>query len=101
MMYSMYCLLVLWAAGETGSLKLDNPKNNFERNATDKFAIRAEDVGALQRMKIWSDDKGPGSAWHLDVVTVVSRWGPGLVLMPCSLCVCVLHLDTSAYELDL
>lgn len=48
-------------------------RNNFEQGAVDKFIIRSEDVGPLLRMKIWSDDKGMGSAWHLEYVTVVSR----------------------------
>ena len=39
-------------AGETGTLKLDNPKNNYERNATDVFNITSEDVGPLRRLKV-------------------------------------------------
>lgn len=41
-----------FSPGETGALKLDNPKNNFERGQKDVFAIRAEDVGKLQKMKV-------------------------------------------------
>ncbi|GFH09790.1 uncharacterized protein HaLaN_04999, partial [Haematococcus lacustris] len=64
--------------GETGRLKLDNPKNNFERGDTDVFNITAEDVGPLRSMKVSSDDKGLGSAWHLDIVTVVSSAKPSV-----------------------
>jgi hypothetical protein len=39
----------------------------------DVFNIEQEDVGKLTRMKVRSDGKGMGAAWHLDIITVVSR----------------------------
>lgn len=39
-------------AGETPPLKLDNPKNNFERGDVDLFVVKAHEVGEPQKLKV-------------------------------------------------
>lgn len=68
-------MVVVLPPGEAGPLLLDNPKNNFERNTTDVFKINAEDVGELTRCRVWSDNKGMGASWHLDIITIINGWG--------------------------
>ncbi|XP_060575611.1 lipoxygenase homology domain-containing protein 1-like isoform X2 [Ruditapes philippinarum] len=60
-------------AGEKGitkKLKLDDAKNNFERNMVDNFDLRAINVGAMKHIVIGHDNFGPGAGWFLDNVTV-------------------------------
>lgn len=56
--------------GDSGVLRLDNPKNNFETGDTDVFHVKAPDCGKLQRLRLWHDNKGLGAAWHCEIITV-------------------------------
>ncbi|KAK3589063.1 hypothetical protein CHS0354_008713 [Potamilus streckersoni] len=58
------------SAGLTDKLKLDNSKNNFERDMTDEFVLHAENVGPLTKIVIGHDNFGPGAGWFLDHVEV-------------------------------
>jgi hypothetical protein len=57
--------------GDTGSVKLSNSKNNFERNAADVFTLRnLRNVGAISHLTIGHDNSLMGAAWHLREVRV-------------------------------
>lgn len=56
--------------GITPKLKLDDAKNNFERNMVDNFEVRSVNVGPLKHIVIGHDNFGPGAGWFLDKVTV-------------------------------
>ncbi|XP_053387864.1 uncharacterized protein LOC123563449 isoform X2 [Mercenaria mercenaria] len=56
--------------GITKKLKLDDAKNNFERNMTDNFEVRAVNVGTIDHIVIGHDNFGPGAGWYLESVTV-------------------------------
>ncbi|KAL3873928.1 hypothetical protein ACJMK2_037005 [Sinanodonta woodiana] len=58
------------SAGVTDKLKLDNSKNNFERDMIDEFVLDAENVGPLNKVVIGHDSFGPGAGWFLDYVKV-------------------------------
>lgn len=83
----------------SGSHKLDNSANNFERNMvssrsddsllrshyfptvmtdyammllqTDTFYLTCKNLGTLENIQIASDGRGLGAAWHLDHVEVL------------------------------
>jgi hypothetical protein len=57
--------------GDTGSVKLSNSKNNFERNMADVFTLRnLRNVGAISHLTIGHDNSLMGAAWHLREVRV-------------------------------
>lgn len=81
--------------GDSGTVKLDNNKNNFEPRSEDNFTIECLDLGilyqytfwvlflglnnphlllagSLTKIKIWHDGSGPSSSWFLSHVTVTS-----------------------------
>ncbi len=60
-------------SGETQALRLEGRGNLFERGKTDVFPVSAKDVGELQKLKIWHDNKGMGSAWALEMVVVYTK----------------------------
>jgi hypothetical protein len=67
--------------GETQPLKLEAKsmmKNLFERGQTDTFSVSAKDVGELQKLKIWHDNKGmlQSASWALEMVIVYPKANP-------------------------
>ncbi|MEW5311146.1 MAG: hypothetical protein WDW38_002885 [Sanguina aurantia] len=70
-------------AGDSGVLRLDNPKNNFETGDTDVFHVKAPDCGKLQRLRLWHDNKGLGAAWHCEIITVVDTVNGGKTFFYC------------------
>jgi hypothetical protein len=40
----------------------------LERGQVDVFTVEAEDVGALQKIRIGHDGKGIGASWYLESV---------------------------------
>ena len=54
----------------TGEKKLENSKNNFERNKEDVFTVKDMDVGEITSLFIGHDGSGIGSDWHLSYVEV-------------------------------
>jgi hypothetical protein len=54
----------------TGEKRLENSKNNFERNKEDVFTVKDMDVGELTKLFIGHDGSGMGSDWHLGYVEV-------------------------------
>ncbi|KAL4240484.1 hypothetical protein ACF0H5_001276 [Mactra antiquata] len=56
--------------GITPKLKLDDARNNFERNMVDNFDIRSVNVGNMDHIVIGHDNFGPGAGWYLEKVTI-------------------------------
>ncbi|XP_078332217.1 lipoxygenase homology domain-containing protein 1-like isoform X5 [Crassostrea virginica] len=56
--------------GESGEQKLDNSKNNFERNSKDEFLVKCPCLGRVNRIRIGHDNTGFGPGWYLDKVIV-------------------------------
>ena len=72
--------------GDTGERRLDNSKNNFERNRflritaamltfidlvsyrVDQFVVESPSLGQIERVRISHDNKGFGPGWYLDKV---------------------------------
>lgn len=40
--------------------------NKFERNQTDLFTLKMPDIGEIQKIKVWHNNKGLGADWYLD-----------------------------------
>jgi hypothetical protein len=49
---------------------LENSHNNFERGQTDTFALRAPDVGVLEKVKVVFKPRGLFPDWHLARVEI-------------------------------
>ena len=61
------------ANGSSGELKLAASKtyeDPFERAHVDEFSFSLPDIGTLSRCRVWHDDKGFKSGWHLESITV-------------------------------
>eukprot|EP00048_Salpingoeca_helianthica_P011487 m.165366 g.165366 ORF g.165366 m.165366 type:complete len:558 (+) comp15231_c6_seq5:1553-3226(+) len=74
--------------GDTGDVALaesSTNKNKFERNQTDVFTIECLDLGRLQRLAVWHDNKGLGAAWHLDEIVVHNGSTGHRTVFPCKL----------------
>ncbi|CAF4045720.1 unnamed protein product [Rotaria sordida] len=64
-------IIIYGKSGRTTIHHLDNRlKNDFERNTTSEFTIMDIDVGKIDRIKIWHDNTGVGSAWLLDSIII-------------------------------
>eukprot|EP00798_Chlamydomonas_sp_ICE-L_P018434 gene18434-24910_t len=55
------------------SLKLDNSKNNFERDMMDEFICETIDLGKLTKIQLSHDDSGLGPGWHVDHVEILHQ----------------------------
>lgn len=58
--------------GKTDEMPLANKTDNFEKGMTDTFKLELEKIGELTKMRIWHDNHGLGSAWHLGFVEMES-----------------------------
>lgn len=67
--------IVLYGAGgrNSGPLRLENSKNNFERGAEDIFFSEPRDLGPISEVEIGHDNSGPSPGWHLEQVVVVEE----------------------------
>ncbi|KAG1672531.1 hypothetical protein FOA52_002840, partial [Chlamydomonas sp. UWO 241] len=68
---------------DTGSHKLDDSKNNFERNMKDVFMLKTKDCGELTRVVVTSDGAGFGGAWHLEEISVLDTVRGVETVFPC------------------
>ena len=58
--------------GKTDEMPLANKTDNFEKGMTDTFKLELGKIGELTKMRIWHDNAGLGSAWHLGYVEMES-----------------------------
>uniref|UniRef100_A0A8C5BBE6 Lipoxygenase homology domains 1b n=1 Tax=Gadus morhua TaxID=8049 RepID=A0A8C5BBE6_GADMO len=66
-------LIVFGEYGDTGllALKESGARNKFERKMKDVFRFADMlSLGELSKIRVWHDNKGPGSGWHLEYVDV-------------------------------
>lgn len=71
--------------GETSETML-NPlieRNAFEKGNTDIVTLIEPDIGNLNRIKIWHDNKYPRSGWFLNKVIVINKKTGQPVEFPC------------------
>lgn len=47
-------------------------KENFERGKMDQFTIESEEIGQPFKMRVWHDNKGSASGWHLDRIELTN-----------------------------
>uniref|UniRef100_K1R2V2 Lipoxygenase-like protein domain-containing protein 1 n=1 Tax=Magallana gigas TaxID=29159 RepID=K1R2V2_MAGGI len=67
--------------GESGEQKLDNSKNNFERNCKDEFLVKCPCLGRINRIRIGHDNTGFGPGWYLDKVSTSVVCVPSIMCM--------------------
>ena len=54
--------------GSSGPHKLESAGDNFSRGKVDVFTVRGQDVGKLDSVSVWHNNKGNGPDWHLEEV---------------------------------
>ena len=59
---------------QTGKIPLNNSdnKNPFEKNQVDKFTIKSDYIGPLNKLRIEHDNTGRAAGWFLDKVSTLS-----------------------------
>ncbi len=56
----------------SAEIELDNPnKNDFERGNTDRFRVRTEDFGWIDRIRVFHDNKEDYAGWFLNYIKVI------------------------------
>ena len=55
---------------DTGKIKLDSNKNDFERGQEDIFYHEYVDLGEITEVEIEHDNSGPAPGWHCQEVIV-------------------------------
>ncbi|EDQ93112.1 uncharacterized protein MONBRDRAFT_31037 [Monosiga brevicollis MX1] len=68
--------------GKTDVVPLKNKSDTFERGQTDELRVQLINVGSLRKLRVWHDNKGMASGWHLDRI-VLSRDGEEYIF-PCA-----------------
>ncbi|KAF6256823.1 hypothetical protein COO60DRAFT_1640423 [Scenedesmus sp. NREL 46B-D3] len=58
---------------DSGPLRLENSKNNFERGAQDVFHVDLPELGELVAAEVGHDNSGAAPGWHLEQVVVVAE----------------------------
>uniref|UniRef100_A0A7M5VBW7 Uncharacterized protein n=1 Tax=Clytia hemisphaerica TaxID=252671 RepID=A0A7M5VBW7_9CNID len=61
--------------GQTDEIHLAGNDEKFKEGETDKFQVRAGNIGSLLKINLRNDDSGESSDWHLDKVHVVDSLG--------------------------
>ncbi|KAM5222354.1 lipoxygenase homology domain-containing protein 1 isoform 3-T3 [Ctenodactylus gundi] len=56
--------------GDTGERRLENEKDNFEREAEDKFMLDAPDLGQLIKINVGHNNKGSSAGWFLSKIVI-------------------------------
>ena len=54
----------------TDELTLESKLNQFEKGDTDSFYFETEDIGEIEKIKVWQNGKGFGADWFLENVTI-------------------------------
>lgn len=54
--------------GKSEELILDNKGDNFEKGQVDHFKVNIEEIGTPYKLRVYHDDTGRASGWHLDKV---------------------------------
>ena len=56
--------------GKTDEIELRSKDNDFETGKCDNFKIETSDVGQLFKLRVWHNNKGRASGWHLDRIEI-------------------------------
>lgn len=54
--------------GKSDDIPLKNKTDNFEAGMMDAFKFEMTDIGKPYKIRVWHDDKGLASGWHLNKV---------------------------------
>ena len=54
--------------GQSGDIILESKREMFEKGRCDMFNVDMPDVGRPYKLRVFHDDKGRSSGWHLDKV---------------------------------
>lgn len=70
--------------GQGVRTKLDDKKNNFERNMVDHFVVEPrQPLGKLTKVRIEHDNKGIAAGWCLDQIVITHRKTGNKYFFPC------------------
>jgi hypothetical protein len=64
-------------------IKLENSKNNFERNAEDVFFFEFPDLGSIPEIEIGHDNSGLMAGWHCAKVVIEDQTAKTRYVYPC------------------
>lgn len=73
--------------GDSGERKLDKSETHmdkFERNNEDIFSFNCVNLGPLSKVKVWHDNSGLKSAWHLDRIEIEDKLAEEKHVFPCN-----------------
>jgi lipoxygenase homology domain-containing protein 1 len=59
-------LMLYGDKGKTDEIELRSKDNDFETGKCDNFKIETSDIGQPFKLRVWHDNKGRASGWHLD-----------------------------------
>ena len=74
---------VLGDSGDQPLTKSETHRNKFERNHTDIFTFSCVDLGVLNMLRVWHDNKGFKPGWFLDSIEVVEDDTNNRFMFPC------------------
>ncbi|XP_074659812.1 lipoxygenase homology domain-containing protein 1-like [Tubulanus polymorphus] len=77
-------LQMFGSLGDSGEIKLNNSKNNFEKGQKDEFTVSCPHIGKLDRIRIGHDNKGPAPGWFLDKIIVDDMEMSKVYEFPCN-----------------
>ena len=61
-------LVVYGEKGKSDDIKLENKGDTFEQGHMDMFKIDTTEVGVPYKIRVWHDNAGAFSGWHLNKV---------------------------------
>ncbi|CAF2130421.1 unnamed protein product [Rotaria magnacalcarata] len=70
--------------GQTGQIKLDNEKDNFETGQKDEFIVECPAVGEINKILIEHNNKGLSSGWFLDRILIEDTQDHRTYEFPCN-----------------
>lgn len=82
---------------DTGPIKLETSKNNFERGQEDIFYTEFPDLGDVVEVEIGHDNSGFAPGWHCEQVVVVDETANQRYAFPCDRCEAGVCCDGDLY----
>jgi hypothetical protein len=68
-------MMIYGDQGKTDELALRGDRSQFESGRCDKFTIEASEIGRPFKIRVWHDNKGTASGWHLDRIELENELG--------------------------
>ncbi|CAL1540467.1 unnamed protein product [Lymnaea stagnalis] len=70
--------------GKSDDIELDNKGDNFEQGQMDTFRFNSVEVGKPYKIRVWHDNSGSLSGWHLDKIELESMEGKERYTFKCN-----------------